>query len=197
MNAGAWNRKKATAGSLPPHAKLAFKGKIFEVWKWEQKMFDGSTAIFERIIRPNTVEVIATTDGKIIIQEQQQPDHDELFFSLPGGRADYGDDMLEEAKRELLEETGYTTGDWTPWKVIIPSNKVIYSIHYFIARNCLKTKEPQLDPGERISLKFITLDELLLLSDDPKFREGDLVNLFLRMRLHSEERQAFEKAVFG
>jgi hypothetical protein len=28
---------------LPENAKLAFKGERFEVWQWEQTMYDGST----------------------------------------------------------------------------------------------------------------------------------------------------------
>ena len=43
---------------IPKDARCVFKGVIFEVWQWEQKMFDGSMATFERIKRPDTVVII-------------------------------------------------------------------------------------------------------------------------------------------
>ena len=53
---------------FPPQAKRVFKGMIFDVYQWEQEMYDGSTHTFEKIIRPDTVLVIPVTeDGKIII----------------------------------------------------------------------------------------------------------------------------------
>src|ERR1700739_4821656 len=109
---------------LPADAKMVFKGELFEVWQWGQKMFDGSIATFERLKRQNTVQVVAVVDGKMLIQEQEQPDSAHPFISLPGGRCDEGEDELEAAKRELLEETGYVSGDWAVWKEDNPVGKM-------------------------------------------------------------------------
>src|SRR3989344_7054923 len=147
-------------GKLPPHAKRVFKGKIFETWQWEQKLFDGTPAVFEEVIRPDTVEVIAVADGKIIIEEQEQPTEG-TFLSLPGGRADGGGSPEEEIKRELLEETGYVSDDWELWQDAHPFLRHPYTIHYFLARNCKKVREARLDAGERIKLLFVSFDELL------------------------------------
>jgi hypothetical protein len=93
---------------IPPEATLVFKGEIFEVWQWQQTMFDGTTATFERIWRSPSVEVIAVVGDKIVVEHQDQPDRKGIV-SLVSGRADQGTDMLE-AKRELLEETGNRLG---------------------------------------------------------------------------------------
>ncbi|OGZ02580.1 MAG: hypothetical protein A2946_01285, partial [Candidatus Liptonbacteria bacterium RIFCSPLOWO2_01_FULL_53_13] len=181
-------------GKLPPHAKRVFKGKIFETWQWEQKLFDGTTAVFEEVIRPDTVEVIAVADGKIIIEEQEQPGiMTASFLSLPGGRADNGTAPEEEIKRELLEETGYASEDWELWQDAHPFLRHPYTIHYFIARNCKKTQEARLDAGERIKLRFVSFEELLALSDNPLFRAGDFVKILLRMRLDEKMREEFRK----
>jgi ADP-ribose pyrophosphatase len=95
---------------LPANAQLVFKGVIFEVWQWEQEMFDGTKETFERIWRSPTVEVIAAVGDKILIEEQSQPDRKNII-SLASGRADQGEDVMAEAKRELLEETGYASDD--------------------------------------------------------------------------------------
>ena len=58
----------------PDSAKLMFKGVIFEVYQWQQQMYDGSTETFEALKRPDTVSIIPVTkDKKFIILRQEQP----------------------------------------------------------------------------------------------------------------------------
>lgn len=103
---------ESNKSKLPSEANLVFKGKIFEVWQWEQEMFDGTKETFEKLKRANTALVIPLVGKNILIQEQEQPDKPGPFLSLPGGRCDESEKPLEAAKRELLEETGYASDDW-------------------------------------------------------------------------------------
>jgi len=183
---------------IPSHAKMVFKGKIFEVWQWEQKMFDGSIMIFERLRRPNTVQSVATVGDKILLQTQQQPDKMEPFPSLPGGRCDsFDEDPLEAAKRELLEETGYVSDDWTLWKEQNPVGKIQWTIYTFIARNCRKQQEPQLDAGEKITTHLIDFEEFLMLSEHPYFYEKELAVSLFRARFSQKERKKLKNLIFG
>lgn len=146
---------------IPSQAKRAFQGKIFDVYQWEQKMYDGSTHTFERIKRPDTVLIIPVTDdGKIIICNQEQPDR-EPFLGMIGGQINRGEQPLEAGKRELLEETGYTSDDWVLYEQTQPFTKMEWEIYTYIAKNCQKTAEQNLDPGEKITLKFVELDEFI------------------------------------
>jgi hypothetical protein len=44
------------------------------VYHWEQEMFDGSTKIFEKLKRNDTVDIIALSqDGEIFVLEEKQP----------------------------------------------------------------------------------------------------------------------------
>jgi ADP-ribose pyrophosphatase len=181
---------------LPENAKLFAKGKMFEIWQWEQKMFDGTTEIFERIKRPNTAGVIAVVGDKIILQEQEQP-HRGSFVSLPGGRCDEGEELIETAKRELLEETGYVSDDIYFWKSENPASSMIYTNAYFIARNCRKVQEPHLDAGEKITPELITFDEFMMLSENERFRDKGFMRYLLQMRLHPEKTEEFKKLLFG
>jgi hypothetical protein len=36
---------------IPNHARIVFHGQLFDVYQWEQKLFNGKTAIFEKIKR--------------------------------------------------------------------------------------------------------------------------------------------------
>lgn len=181
---------------LPQNAHLVFKGVIFEVWQWEQKMFDGSTTTFEKIWRCPTVEVVVTVGDKILIEKQEQPDRKDII-SLPGGRADQGEYPLEEAKRELLEETGYESADWTLLLTHGREGKVIHEEYYFIARDCKKMKEPELDAGEKITISFITFEEFLALADDAHFwTSPEFVSYLLGARFNSEKKEELREKLF-
>ena len=52
---------------IPNKAKKVFEGVIFDIYQWQQEMYDGSTATFEMLDRDNTIQVIATMDDKIIL----------------------------------------------------------------------------------------------------------------------------------
>ena len=182
---------------LPPHARQVFKGEIFEVWQWKQEMFDGTTEIFERIWRYPSVEVIATVGDKIILEEQDQPDHPN-FLSLVSGCADRSQDMLAEAQRELLEETGYHCDDWHALWTENGGGKVMHEVHYFVARDCEKVREQQLDAGERITIKLITFDDMLALADEPRFwMSPRFINRLLRARTDSAARDELHAMIFG
>lgn len=185
------NKKK-----LPPGARIVFKGKIFEVWQWPQKMFDGSEEIFECLRRPDTAISIATIDNTIMVQTQKQPHRAQFFLSLPGGRCEEGEDSLNAAKREMQEESGYTSDDWVLWKEINPVGKMIWTVHIYIARNCRKTAEPHLDPGEQIEIKFVSFDEFLALSENPAFYERELVGLMIRARFDKDFYKELKSLIF-
>lgn len=189
--------KTMTRNSIPKHAKMVFKGRIFEVWQWEQKMFDGTVEVFERLRRPNTAQVIPVVGDKILIQTQEQPDKPYPFSSLPGGRCNYEEDPLEAAKRELLEESGYVSRDWVLWKEQNPVGKIEWTVYTFIARNCVFQQPPQLDAGEKITTRLISFDDFLMLSEDTAFYEKELVGVLLRARFAPKVKTEFYNLLFG
>jgi ADP-ribose pyrophosphatase len=166
---------------IPPEAKRVFKGIIFDVYHWQQKMFDGTEETFEMLKRVNTIEVIAIKDGKICISHQSQPTKKD-FYSLFGGRGEEGEDPLTTAKRELLEESGMTSDNWKLYKSYHPFHKIDWEIFTFIAKDCKKISEAKLDPGEKIEIKKLTFDEFIeyVLSD--KYWGNEIVIDILRMK---------------
>lgn len=181
---------------ISPRAKKVFDGKIFDVYQWEQEMFDGTTETFEMLKRPDTMQVIPIVDGKIIIAKEEQP-HKGLFFSLAGGRREEGEEALEAAKRELLEETGYVSDNWELYKIYEPVVKLEWSIYTYIARDCVKQSEPSLDAGERIELVHLDFDEFVDWISRGEIRSQELSCDVLRMRLEPEKLEEFKKKLFG
>lgn len=185
---------------IPSHAKKVFEGVIFDVYQWEQKMYDGTIKTFERLNRADTVDVLAvTTDGKILIQRQSQPDRDESFLCLIGGRVEKGEETLATAKREMLEETGYTSQGWSLLLSYRPMFKIRWDMHVFVARDCEKTAEQQLDSGERIEVIEVTFDEFLDLVDSGEMRRihDEVRQRCIRAKYHRPSYKIFYEEVFG
>jgi ADP-ribose pyrophosphatase len=145
---------------IPSHAKLVFKGIIHDVYQWEQELFDGTRKTFEALKRPNTTVVIPLQGDQVVYAKQEQPGHPP-YISLFGGRAEEGESPLESAKRELLEETGLTSDDWQELRVFPTPGKIEHGVYYFVARNCQKTGEQQLDGGEKIEIFTAPLDDFI------------------------------------
>lgn len=145
---------------VPPQAKRVFKGEIFDVYQWEQELFDGSKATFEMVKRPGTVQIIPVVGDKVLLSHEEQP-HYERRLGLFGGRIEAGEEPLEAAKRELREETGMESDDWVLIKKFQAMGKIDWSVSYFAARNCQRVCKPHLDPGERIEIKEISFDDFI------------------------------------
>lgn len=155
---------------LPEEAQLVFKGQIFDVYQWEQEMFDGSHQTFEMLKRPDTIKVIAIKDDKIVITDEQQP-NDRAYYDIPGGRHDEeGETELEAAKRELLEETGMKFENWKLIGVNQPHAKIDWLVYLFLATDFESQTAQKLDVGEKIEIKLLSLEEAKNLAEDPKNR---------------------------
>jgi ADP-ribose pyrophosphatase len=134
---------------LPDNASCVFRGEIFDVYQWPQRLFDGSTATFEMLKRPDTVLILAIKDDKIIFIREQQPGRPE-YTRLPGGRVDAGEDWQVAAARESAEELGLSFENWHLVDVQQPIAKIEWFVVTFVATRFIKEQTPQPDAGEKI-----------------------------------------------
>jgi len=131
-----------------------------------------------------------------MIQIQKQP-HRSPFTCIPGGRCDENENPLDGAKRKLLEETGYISDNWIPFRERKPFNSLVWTIYTFIARDCKYIQEPHLDAGEKITMKLVSFDEFLELSQAPDFRDQELASYLLRARFEPTFKEELHKNIFG
>lgn len=180
---------------LPPQAKKIFQGVIFDVYQWEQTLYDGSAATFEMLKRPDTVQVIAVVEDEIVIAKESQPMKENIMTIL-GGRVENAEEPLVAAKRELLEESGLTSTDWELWKTHEPSAKIDWTVYTYIARGCTKAQEPALDPGEKITLHLAPWEKFLSIATSENFWARDLAFDLLQMKDNPPALEAFKQKLF-
>lgn len=179
---------------LPPQAEKVFTGKIFDVYQWQQEMFDGSFETFEMLKRTGTVDVIATQGDTIFVSKQSQPTNAD-YYSLFGGRIDENETPLAAAKRELCEESGIESNSWELYKTYQPVHKIDWEISFFIAKNCTKIADQKLDAGERIEIIRCTFDEFINIVLHPKFTNNELTMDILRMK-NAGTLEEFKRKIF-
>lgn len=166
---------------LPEQAELKFEGMIFDVYQWEQALFDGSTHTFEMLKRTDTVSAVCVVNGKILMLDDEQP-HLGSKKTFPGGRVDPEDGSIEEAvKREVLEETGHSFNNWRLIRVWQPYTKVEWFIHLWLATDPGGQVETKHDPGEKITLSEISFEELKQLIASGEGHLGETAPLFNKL----------------
>lgn len=181
--------------TIPTHAKKVFQGKIFSVFQWEQELYDGSTATFEALKRPGTIQIIATQDDQVFLSHEEQPTK-ALSYSFLGGRMEENEDPLETAKRELHEESGLESDDWELLKTYEVEGKINWQIYLYAARNCRKTAEPHLDAGEKLEVVSVSFEKFLEIVSSEDFWGQNIANDILRMKLDKEKLEEFKKKLF-
>lgn len=151
---------------IPKNAERVFKGIIFDVYQWQQPMYDGRVATFEMLRRPDTVLILGVKGDKIIMVEDEQP-HYGVKQRLPGGRNDVeGEDELACAKREMHEETGMVFKTWRLIDAFQRAAKIEAFVYTFLATDFERQDEPHVDGGEKIKVLPMTFKEALQNSDE-------------------------------
>jgi ADP-ribose pyrophosphatase len=148
--------------NLPPDAKRVFEGVIFDTYQWEQELYDGSKAVFEKLVRPDTIVVFPVLPGeRVVMIEDSQPGRDTVL-TPPAGRIEEGETPEKAAARELLEETGYAAESLEPLFVEPQmSQKFDWIIYGFIAHGAKRVQEATPDAGEKITERIVAFDEML------------------------------------
>lgn len=138
-----------------------WRGRLLDVRRDRVRLPDGHEGAREYIVHPGAVVVIGVLDnGQLLFERQFRYPLRRVFLELPAGKIDPGEDILTTAQRELLEETGYSAGEWRHLGVMHPC--IGYSderIEIFLARSLKRESAPQLDHGEHLEVIEMPLAE--------------------------------------
>lgn len=167
---------------IPRHAKKVFSGKIFDVYQWQQTMYDGSKLTYEKVKRLPTVGIFpVTSEGKIILTKQSQAGIGS-FISAIGGKVERHQSVKEAGKVELLEEAGMSAKNWKLWFKQETPGKYVWDIYNYIVKDFQKTTQPTPEAGEIIELFEVTFDEFIDIAlNDNRFRDFEVTHKILRV----------------
>lgn len=103
-----------------------------------------------------------TKDQKFVLIRQYKHGIGKVFYELPAGVHDKaGESVLESAKRELLEETGFGGGSWKPLMELSANPALQNNITYsFLAEGVEPISQQSLDATEEITVHLVSLDTL-------------------------------------
>jgi ADP-ribose pyrophosphatase len=146
-----------------------------KVWVEKIELPDGRIIDdFYQVYLPDSVLIFARdAEGRIIVERAYRHGLRRVSLILPAGGVEAGEEPLVAARRELLEETGYTSEDWTVLGVFQSnSNQGGGKIFMFEARGACKTADP--DSGDLEEIEVVLLDDAQL---EDAIRGGEMMAL--------------------
>lgn len=148
------------------------------------------TAPFYVLDAPDWINVVAlTVDQKIVLVEQYRAGIHESSLEIPGGMVDEDESPLESAKRELLEETGYQSKKWTKLGQTSANAAILNNYtHMYLAENCIKIDEQNLDGNEDIAVHVLELDYFLELVKNSTVHHSIVVAAVAHLLLHERKK---------
>ncbi len=115
---------------------------------------------FYTVTIPDASGIVALTgEGKVLLKSEYRYSQKEDLIEIPAGTFEPEEtDPLVVAQRELAEETGYTSDEWTYLgPTVESSSKLTGKMHLFLACNCKKTSSQHLDEFEHVDVMEVAL----------------------------------------
>ncbi|MBB3234988.1 8-oxo-dGTP pyrophosphatase MutT (NUDIX family) [Phyllobacterium endophyticum] len=103
-----------------------------------------------------------TPDGNVVLTTEYRHGVRSIVTGLPSGVVDKEDSGPEgTARRELLEETGYTSEHMVPLGSLYANcTNQPNLVHYFLARDAELTGTPALDANEQIDVELVPWEQV-------------------------------------
>ncbi len=111
-----------------------------------------------------------TKDQQAVLVRQYRHGAEKVLLELPGGVIEDGEDPMDGIKRELMEETGYSSSNVIEVGRLYP-NPAMQTNHLFcyLALDAEKAGTQNLDDGEDIEVQLVPLDELIKMAGNEEF----------------------------
>mgnify|MGYP000536628861 CR=1 FL=1 len=155
-------------------SETVFNGKVFDVRVDEIQYNDTGNKSFRQVaVHPGGAVVVPVNDdGKIILITQYRYPHNEVVLELPAGKLEKGEDPMECAKRELTEETGYSTKEITKLgKIFTTPGFCSEVLHIYLAKGLKAGNHAREEGEEDIQLVELSLDDI-----EEKIKSGEIVD---------------------
>jgi ADP-ribose pyrophosphatase len=168
-------------------SRVSYRGPVFSVTTDEVEEPGGVRARRDVIRHTGSIVVLAVDDlrsakagrkaePRILLERQYRHAAQSMMWELPAGRIDDGETSLTAAKRELLEETGYSARQWK--RVLhfyVSPGFLDETMTIYLARG-LQAGEAQPEPDERIAIRLFPLSEAKRMAINGRIRDAKTIS---------------------
>ena len=165
-------------------SESVFDGAFLKVRRDQVKLPDGHLAWREHIVHPGAVMIVPIADdGQLVVERQHRYPLDHVLLEFPAGKLDPNETTLDCARRELLEETGYTAREWAYAGRL--HNAPAYSnefIEIWFARGLVAGAQA-LDDGEFLEVLTLSESELFAQSASGRLTDAKTMVALLKLQL--------------
>jgi ADP-ribose pyrophosphatase len=179
-------RKKSSSqrsGVRVLSSQIAYQGPVFSV-STDHVQEPGGVEVRRDIIRhTGSVVILAVDDSaatpRVLLERQYRHAAGDYLWELPAGRIDPGEKELAAAKRELLEETGYTASKWKRiLKFYASPGFVAETMSVFLATG-LQAGEAQPEEDEIIYKRMVPLPTAVQMAVNGTLRDAKTISSVL------------------
>ncbi|WP_391121595.1 NUDIX hydrolase [Psychrobacillus sp. L3] len=167
-----------------------YKGRVITLQVDEVLLPNGKTSNREIVKHPGAVAVMAITkDKKIILVEQYRKALEQSIIEIPAGKIEPGEPPEATARRELEEETGYTSSNLQYVQSFATSPGFADEIiHLYFAENIEKmTEKADLDEDEFVDLIYVSIQEMESLIENKQIYDAKTAFAFLWLKDYLKE----------
>ncbi|MFC0235040.1 NUDIX hydrolase [Fictibacillus phosphorivorans] len=163
-----------------------YSGKIIDLYIEEVELPNKKIGKREIVKHPGAVAVLAVTDeGKMLMVEQFRKPLEKTIIEIPAGKLEKGEDPLECAKRELLEETGFTCESMESIGSFYTSPGFADElIHLYYTNTLTKQGDQMTDEDEFLNVLEISVDEAKELMKQEKIHDAKTAYSVMYMELN-------------
>jgi ADP-ribose pyrophosphatase len=183
------SRKSSKSKARVLSSKEVYRGPAFWVTTDQVVEPNGIRARRDVVRHTGSVVILAvrteTAEPEILLERQYRHAADKYLWELPAGRIDKGEKELAAAKRELLEETGFTARRWKRILHYYASpGFVAETMSIFLALD-LRPGIAQPEADECIETRFVKLARALQMIDSNLIQDAKTISgtLWLSHRL--------------
>ena len=154
--------RDAALAERPLTEDVAWTGRIFNVDRLRVELPDGRAAVRDVVRHPGAVAVVALAeDGRICLVRQYRTALGRVTVEIPAGKLAPGEDPLECAGRELLEETGMSAEKIAFLTTIASSAGFCDELIHIYMATGLEFSRSDPDADEFINVDLVPLGELV------------------------------------
>jgi ADP-ribose pyrophosphatase len=162
-----------------------YSGKVIDLYIEEVELPNKKTGKREVVKHPGAVAVLAVTDeGKMLMVEQFRKPLEKTIIEIPAGKLEKGEDPLECAKRELLEETGFACESMESIGSFYTSPGFADElIHLYYTNTLTKQGDQMTDEDEFLNVLELSVDEAKELMREEKIHDAKTAYSVMYMEL--------------